>query len=181
MFENSFINRVIHKSLWVLLLPACLLWAACDVLSRPAASATQRASGSEFATEWQGQPLRPLALSEVEERFARRFPGTLSRLTNGTQVLVVRSVDKPTRMLHPATDCYQGLGYQIAAQQLELDSERLLWRCFEARRGGQRQRVCERIVDAGGRGFTDTSAWYWAAVLGQSQGPWQAITVASPL
>lgn len=181
MFENSFINRVIHKSLWVLLLPACLLWAACDVLSRPAASATQRASGSEFATEWRGQPLRPLALSEVEERFARRFPGTLSRLTNGTQVLVVRSVDKPTRMLHPATDCYQGLGYQIAAQQLELDSERLLWRCFEARRGGQRQRVCERIVDAGGRGFTDTSAWYWAAVLGQSQGPWQAITVASPL
>ncbi len=120
-------------------------------------------------------------LSEVEQRFAQRFPGTLSRLTNGTQVLVVRSVDKPTRMLHPATDCYQGLGYQIAAQQLERDSEQLLWRCFEARRGGQRLRVCERIVDAGGRGFTDTSAWYWAAALGQSQGPWQAITVASPL
>ena len=181
MFENSFFNRVIHKSLWLVLLPACMLWAVFAALNRPVALPDQRAGSSEFATEWQGQPLRPLALSEVEERFARRFPGSLSRLTNGTQVLVLRSVDKPTRMLHPAIDCYQGLGYQIAAQQLERDKEELLWRCFEARRGGQRLRVCERIVDAGGRGFTDTSAWYWAAALGQSQGPWQAITVASPL
>jgi hypothetical protein len=181
MFENSFINRVIHKTLWLAVLPACLLWAAFDALSRPAGAPVQRAGSSEFAAEWQGQPLRPLALSEVEERFARRFPGSLSRLTNGTQVLVLRSVDTPTRMLHPATDCYQGLGYRIAAQQLERDAERRLWRCFEAQRGGQRLRVCERIVDAAGQGFTDTSAWYWAAVLGQSQGPWQAITVASPL
>jgi hypothetical protein len=181
MFDNSFINRVLYKSLWLLLLPACLLWSAFSALSQPAALPDLRAGSSEFATEWQGQPLRPLALSEVEDRFARRFPGTLSRLTNGTQVLVLRSVEQPTRMLHPATDCYQGLGYRIAAQQLERDHEQRLWRCFEAERGGQRLRVCERIVDAAGQGFTDTSAWYWAAVLGQSQGPWQAVTVASPL
>ncbi|MDP2033642.1 MAG: hypothetical protein Q8K29_09560 [Polaromonas sp.] len=181
MFDNSFINRVLHKSLWLLLLPACVLWAAFAALSRPVLVPDTRAGNSEFTTEWQGQPLRPLALSEVEERFARRFPGTLSRLTNGTQVLVLRSVDRPTRMLHPATDCYQGLGYRIAAQQLERDADQRLWRCFEATRGGQRLRVCERIADAGGQGFTDTSAWYWAAVLGQSRGPWQALTVASPL
>lgn len=47
--------------------------------------------------------------------------------------------------------------------------------------GGQRLRVCERIEDATGQGFTDTSAWYWAAVIRQSQGPWQALTVASAL
>lgn len=181
MFDNSFINRVIHKSLWLALLPACMVWAAFSAGSRPGPLPDTRAGSSEFATEWQGQPLRPLALSEVEERFARRFPGTLSRLTNGTQVLVLRHVDQPTRMLHPASDCYQGLGYQIAAQQLERDSEQRLWRCFEAQRGGQRLRVCERIVDAAGQGFTDSSAWYWAAVLGQSRGPWQALTVASPL
>lgn len=182
MFENSFINRVIHKTLWAVLLPACMLWAAVAALTRPAAvPPQQQAVSREFPAHWQGQALRPLALSEVEQRFAERFPGTLSRLTDGHQVFVLRHVEKPTRMLHPATDCYQGLGYRIAAQQLELDSERRLWRCFEAQRGDQRLRVCERIVDAGGRGFTDTSAWYWAAVLGQSQGPWQAITVASPL
>ncbi|MDR1889288.1 MAG: hypothetical protein LBQ81_07940, partial [Zoogloeaceae bacterium] len=59
------------------------------------------------------------------------------------------------------------------------------WRCFVAELTHQgatkRLRVCERIEDADGQGFTDTSAWYWAAITGQSSGPWQAITVASPL
>ena len=41
-------------------------------------------------------------------------------------------------------------------------------------------RVCERIVDAQGRTFTDASSWYWAALLQQSRGPWTALTVASP-
>ena len=51
-----------------------------------------------------------------------------------------------------------------------------------AERGsGQKIRVCERIVDAGGVAFTDTSAWYWAAASGRSSGPWQAVTVARPI
>ncbi|MDB5914465.1 MAG: hypothetical protein JWP22_3140 [Ramlibacter sp.] len=119
-------------------------------------------------------------LTEVEQRFARQFPGTLARLTDGQQVLVLRTVLQPTRMLHPAADCYRGLGWRVAQEQLQQDPDGQLWRCFQASRAGQRLRVCERIVDAGGRGFTDTSAWYWAALLQQSRGPWQAITVASP-
>jgi hypothetical protein len=184
MFDNSFVNRVLHKTLWATLLPACLLWAAASALGRPADAPPPQRVSSEFPATWHGAPLRPLALSEVEQRFARRFPGTLARLTDGQQVLVLRNVDKPTRMLHPAVDCYQGLGYRIAAQQLELDRDQNLWRCFEATQNaasGQRLRVCERIVDAKGHGFTDTSAWYWAAAMGQSQGPWQAVTVARPL
>jgi hypothetical protein len=180
MFDNTFINRVVHKTLWLALLPVCMLWSAAVALHQPTSVQPVQQSAAELPTQWQGQSLRPLALSEVEERFAQRFPGTLSRLTDGTQVLVLRKVDKPTRMLHPAIDCYQGLGYRISAQQLELDSAQQLWRCFEATRG-QRLRVCERIVDAGGKGFTDTSAWYWAAASGQSQGPWQAMTVARAL
>jgi hypothetical protein len=208
MFENSFANRVLHKTLWITLLPACMVWSAFAVLSQPAGMAQppQRAGG-ELPAQWQGAPLRPLALSEVEQRFARNFPGSLARFAieprhggtapaegggadgsidaGGWQVLVLRGVDKPTRMLHPAADCYQGLGYRIAAQQLALDRQRQLWRCFEATRGqagnGQRLRVCERIVDVNGQGFTDTSAWYWSAAMGRSQGPWQAITVARPL
>jgi hypothetical protein len=208
MFENSFVNRVLHKTLWILLLPACIVWSAFAMFSQPAGVVQPPpGAGLELPAQWRGAPLRPLALSEVEQRFARHFPGTLARFAiephaheaaaspgsaaspsmaaGGWQVLVLRGVDKPTRMLHPAADCYQGLGYRIAAQQLELDRERQLWRCFEATRGqpgnGQALRVCERIVDANGRGFTDTSAWYWAAAMGQSQGPWQAITVARPL
>jgi len=181
MFDNSFINRVIYKSLCALLLPACMLWGVIAAWAHPRTVSEPRAQMTELPAEWQGQPLRPLALSEVEQRFARQFPGTLARMTDGRQVLVLRAVHRPTRMLHPAADCYRGLGYRIAHQQLQLDAEQRMWRCFEAARAGQPLRVCERIVDAQGHGFTDASAWYWAAVMGQSHGPWQAITVASPL
>lgn len=181
MFSNTFINRALYKTLWIGLLLACMVWSAVAP-SRSANTVAAAPSGNtELPTHWQGQPLRPLALSDVETRFAQRFPGTLSRMTDGTQVLVLRQVNKPTRMLHPAADCYQGLGYSLSAQVLEQDREQHLWRCFEAARGGQRLRVCERIVDATGQGFTDASAWYWSAALGQSTGPWQAVTIARPL
>ena len=96
-------------------------------------------------------------------------------------MLVWREVRTPTRMLHPASDCYRGLGYRIVDARLERDREARLWRCFVAERDGRRLRVCERIEDAQGLAFTDASSWFWAAQLGRSTGPWQAITVATPL
>ncbi len=85
-------------------------------------------------------------------------------------------------MLHPAADCYRALGYRIAQARLERDAQARLWRCFEAQKSrGQTLRVCERIVGADGLAFTDTSAWYWAAASGRSQGPWEAVTVAQPM
>lgn len=137
--------------------------------------------GSEPPTQWNGRTLRPMALGEVEQRFARRFPGRIARLTDGEQVLVWREVAAPTRMLHPAADCYRGLGYRIADARLERDDDGLLWRCFVAERDGRGVRVCERIVDASGQAFADASSWFWAAQLQRSTGPWQAITVARAL
>jgi len=180
---NHFVNRVLHKALWAALLPLCALWGLGQTVAQ---HSTVRDVGTptqsvELPSEWQGTPLRPLALSEVELRFARHFPGTLARLTDGRQVIVLRTVNQPTRMLHPATDCYRGLGYRVHNEQLEEQTDKTRWRCFIAERGGRAVRVCERIEDAQGQGFTDTSAWYWASVAGQSTGPWKAITVATPL
>ena len=86
-------------------------------------------------------------------------------------------------MLHPAADCYRAAGWRISGERLErMDSaEAPLWRCFIATQGSKSLRVCERIEDAAGQGFTDASAWYWAALAGQSRGPWQAVTVARAL
>jgi len=180
---NRFVNRVLHKTLWAALLPLCVLWSLGQVVAERVASppVAQSTPSVEWPTEWQGNPLRPLALSEVEQRFARHFPGTLARLTDGRQVLVLRQVNQPTRMLHPATDCYRGLGYRIHNEQLEVQADHARWRCFVAERGDHAVRVCERIEDAHGQGFTDASAWYWASVAGQSSGPWRAMTVATPL
>lgn len=152
---------------------------ASSLHSGQAPAASQAAA--ELPTEWDGHALRPLAMSAVEQRFAAQFPGQIARLTDGEQVLVWREVQRPTRMLHPATDCYRGLGYRIEQARLERDAQDRVWRCFVATQAGQRLRVCERIVDSRGQSFTDASSWFWAAQLGQSTGPWQAVTTARSL
>ena len=179
MLDNTFLNRVFFKLACALLAPLCLAIAAWKAWEVPA-QASPPPAAPEFPSEWEGRPLRPLVLTEVEQRFARQFPGSLARLTDGERVLVLRTVLQPTRMLHPAADCYRGLGWRVVHARLQRDAQQALWRCFDALRDGRRLRVCERIVDAQGRAFTDTSAWYWAALLDQSRGPWTALTVASP-
>jgi exosortase/archaeosortase family protein len=162
------------------LLAICALAPLAGLRGAFAATAPEPAA-SEWPREWKGHALRPLALDAVEARFASHFPGRIERLTDEESVLVWREVRKPTRMLHPAADCYRGLGYRIASARLERDAEARLWRCFVAERDGRRVRVCERIEDARGASFTDASSWFWAAQLGRSTGPWHAITVATPL
>ncbi|MBL0729365.1 hypothetical protein [Piscinibacter sp. HJYY11] len=159
-------------------LAACAL---APLALQAGASPRDSRAAPEWPTAWEGRALRPLALSPVEARFASRFPGHIARLTDGEQVLVLREVREPTRMLHPAADCYRGIGYAIADARLERDAQQQLWRCFVAERDGQRLRVCERIVDAKGEAFTDASSWFWAAALGQSTGPWRAVTTARVL
>lgn len=152
-------------------------------LARAAVPAqADRARHVEWPQSWDGRALRPLAMSAVEQRFAARFPGAIGRFTDGERVLVLRSVQRPTRMLHPATDCWRGLGYRVQDERLQRDAQQRLWRCFEAvARDGERYRVCERIEAPDGSAFIDPSSWFWAASLGRSSGPWQAVTVVEAL
>ena len=177
---NRFVHRIAHKALFGVAMAVCALASVAQAWQAPASLPSQ--AFHEWPSTWDGAPLRPLALSEVEHRFAQRFPGAIARMTDGQGVFVLRHVASPTRMLHPAADCYRALGYRVTQVRLENDAQQRLWRCFAAvRKHGETLRVCERIVDADGHAFTDTSAWYWAAAAGRSQGPWQAVTVASSM
>jgi len=147
-------------------------------------------SQPEWPDHYEGERLRPLALSDVEQRFAAQFPGAIARFTDERRVITLRQVNAPTRKLHPAADCFRGLGYRVSDIALshresgQASSGRQpaqLQRCFVATRQGRSLRVCEVIEDAAGRGFTDTSAWYWAALSGESEGPWLAVTTVSPM
>lgn len=185
LLAQRFVHRVLYKAGFGTLLLLCALWALAQALLPLSMSSTthstrQQAGAWEWPAQWDGAALRPLAMTPVEQRFARQFPGSLARLTDERQVLVMRHVTAPTRMLHPAADCYRALGYRITDHQLEEDGQNRRWRCFIATRAdGTPLRVCERITDAQGQAFTDTSAWYWAALRGQTTGPWLAVTTAS--
>jgi len=199
LFANRFVQRVLHKTALAAALLLSLLWALAQA-AWPTGAAPASGPAWEWPTTWEGRPLRPLAAGPVEQRFARQFPGEIVRMSvarppeearsageaegrpvfDGQRVLVLRHATAPTRMLHPAEDCYRGLGYRIADTRLEQDAQQRLWRCFIARRaGGAPLRVCERTTDAQGQAFTDTSAWYWAAVAGRSTGPWLAVTTVA--
>lgn len=167
------------KAAFAVVLVLCAWWPA--LATRAGGPHEAGAVFVEAPREWAGRPLRPLALGAVEQRFAAQFPGRIARLTDGEQLFVWRQVNRPTRMLHPAADCYRGLGYRIDQARLERDAQARLWRCFIAERNGQRLRVCERIEGSDGQSFTDASSWFWAAQLGHAGGPWQAITIARPL
>ena len=243
---NTFTHRVLGKCAFGAAMLGCALLGALGQGAAGAAASVVATAPAELPSHWQGQPVRPLALSAVEQRFAQAFPGHIARLTDGRQIVVLRDVRQPTRMLHPAVDCFRALGYRIEGERLESvpprspaargalppegalatlgglgGSSMALWsgvgqeqassllqtvalrvtdrlpldeapaastadtpphiqRCFTARKDGVALRVCEQIEDAAGRRFADTSAWYWAAVLGQSTGPWRAVTVTRP-
>ena len=140
---------------------AALLFAAIWPL-RPADSVTVAARQSatvEWAeAAWVPQDTAPrrLPLSAREQGFARQFPGHIARFADSRHEWIVRVIDKPTRMLHPATDCFRGLGYTVTPL-----------------------RVCERIFDAQSGRWTDASSWYWSALLTRADhtmGPWWAVT-----
>lgn len=166
---------------WPAIAVLAFVLAALLPLLVPAAPAP-RAQHVEWPSQWDGRALRPLAQSAVEQRFAERFPGAIGRFTDGQRVVVLRRVNAPTRMLHPAADCFRGLGHRLGAIALERDARARLWRCFESTApDGQRLRVCERIESGDGSSFIDPSSWFWAAALGQSSGPWLAVTVVEAL
>jgi len=120
-----------------------------------------------------------LGLSPLEQRFAKQFPGQIARFADNRHEWIVRVMDQPTRMLHPALDCFRGMGYQVGPARVRLDRHGEQWRCFRAGGKSKDLNVCERIFDAQGGRWTDASSWYWSALLTggrQSRGPWWAIT-----
>lgn len=125
-----------------------------------------------------GQVLRPLPLTEHELRFGGDFPGQIGRFTDGRREVIIRWVTEATRKLHPASDCFEGIGFHVRPLPLHVDGDGLLWSSFLATRGNERLQVRERIYTDTGESWTDVSSWYWAAARESSTGPWWAVTIA---
>jgi hypothetical protein len=128
--------------------------------------------------EFRGRPLIEVPMSIEERRFIGDFPGAVARFSDGENDIIMRWVSQPTRRLHPAEDCYRGWGYEVSQSRIHEDRDGTRWRCFTAFRVGRERDVCEQLSDADGRHFTDISAWYWAATLRRTTGPWLSTTVA---
>jgi hypothetical protein len=152
-----------------------LLFAQTNLQSRELPS-----SFSEWPTSFEGRALTALPLSEREQRFSRDFPGQTARYTDGQREIIIRRITEATRKLHPASDCFEGIGYRVHPLPLRVDKTGARWGSFMATRGAERLRVYERIyADDGGSSWSDVSAWYWSAAIGgKTSAPWWSVVIA---
>jgi len=129
-----------------------------------------------------GVALVELPLSEMEQRFARTFPGQIGRFAWGEREVIMRRTVRPTRRMHPAADCLRAAGFETRAEPLFRDVESGLWGCSTARKDGRRWQVLERYLSSDGSLLaTDASAWFWQAMAQPDEGPWTALTVIEEL
>ena len=160
-----------------LFLGLCLFAAAAPCLQGRGASRPDGGAFPGWPTQFEGRPLRALPLTALEARFEQGFPGRVGRFSDGQREIVLRWVSRETRQLHASSDCFKASGYRIEPLPLQRVGEQR-WSRFRATRGAQVLEVRERISDRTDGQWSDVSAWYWAALLGRSQGPWWAVTVA---
>jgi hypothetical protein len=125
-----------------------------------------------------GKTLTSLPLNEMEKRFATEFPGRIARFSDGEREIIIRWVTEATRKMHPASDCFQGLGYTVKPLAAYRDPGGSLWTSFAASKGEEQLLVYERINSDSGETWTDVSAWYWSALRHNGSGSWWAVTVA---
>jgi hypothetical protein len=131
-----------------------------------------------WPTSFENRPLTALPLTPLEESLQKDFPGRVGRFSDGQREIILRWVTRETRKLHASSDCFKANGYRVEAMSIKsTGNER--WSRFGASRGTSRLEVAERIYSQDGGQWSDVSAWYWAAQLGRTHGPWWAVTVAA--
>lgn len=161
---------------------AIVLAAALASATAPLVATTHSAAAPAAFPGWpaayDGRPLTQLPLTAREQSFAEGFPGRIARFTGGHREIILRHVTTATRRLHPASDCYKGLGFSIEPLPLRRDANGQPLGCFSASKGATRHTVCEGLRDAKGAAWSDISQWYWDALLGRVNGPWWSIVVA---
>lgn len=163
------------KRMWIVLHIIALL---VPFMGISANAGHTTASDITWPAEFEGKNLERLELSDMERGFSRGFPGRIARFTDGSREIIIRRVERATRKLHPASDCLKGGGYSVKSLPVRADPAGNHWGCVRAVQGGRVLNVCERIYDEAGNSWSDTSSWYWSAVLEKSSGPWWAVTVA---
>ena len=163
----------------VALVLAVIAAALAPLVDMPKVMATAALGGFPgWPAQYEGRALTEMPLTRREAAFVRDFPGRVGRFSDGRREIIVRWVGAPTRLLHPAADCFRGSGFAITPLPARRDAAGAAMGCFRATHGADGLTVCELIRDEGGETWPDVSAWYWNAVFGATHAPWWSYVVA---
>jgi len=156
--------------------------AALAPLARPVrperAAPADLASFPGWPEAFEGRPLRALAPTDLDRRFADGFVGRVARFTDGTREIVFRWAPRAHRDVHPSEVCFRAAGWDVVPLPLAVGADGALAGGFRATRDDETLVVREQVRDAAGRTWGDVTAWYWASLLGSTDGPAWVVTVA---
>ncbi len=148
----------------------------------PTEGTAQRISHSTVLHAYQGSPLTRIPLSFLEENFYQNFPGSIAIYESAEFKLIVRQVNRATRKLHPASHCLRAEGFRIGEKKVTNDKNGGNWLIYSIARDSEQFQVRERIAcPSSEEAWAEITAWYWHAFFNPSTGPWEAVTVISPL
>lgn len=167
------------------LLAAAGAAALIPLLPASAAQSSTPCREPAWPESWCGQPLRRLPETEMDRRWAAAAPGPLARfaLPDGGELLL-GWVDRPSRAVHPAEDCYRGSGYAVSPLKpvrapVPAGGEPVTWRRFRAERRGESLTVRGVILSQTGESYPDPAWWWWktAGPGARDRGPWWVATI----
>lgn len=137
---------------------------------------------ADHLTSYMGEALTPLPLTPAEEKFYTGFPGSVATYEGHSFKLIVRTVTRATRKLHPASHCLRAEGFSISEKSRTTLPDGSRWLTYTATRNGAQWLIREHISQIDGdMQWSEIPAWFWHAFLHPTGGPWEAITIMQPL
>lgn len=146
---------------------------------------------------WNGRPIAQAEQSPETAGFWSAFPGVCREFTAvapghsaaAPERIVMRLVTRPTRLLHPAEDCFRGSGYSVTPLPARTDRHDRLWSGFTGEKNGRKHTVRQCIIATGSldlrnveenaeaKSWPDVSSWYWDAARPGTSVPATALAV----
>ena len=161
-----------------LFIAACLVAAIIPFYNPDSSALPELSTVPDWPVEYLSLKHKKTELTSKEQQFYKNFPGRMIKLSSGNTEYVIKLVTKPTRKLHPASDCYKGFGYSITPGPVMRDENGNHWSSFTATKMESRVLVKERVYNESGQNWPDVSGWFWSAMFNKKSGPWWVVTVS---
>ncbi len=157
---------------------ACFIAAVIPFYNSNSKELNELSTVPEWPVEYLSLKHQKTELTSKEKKFYQHFPGKIIKFSAKNTEYVIKWVTKPTRKLHPASDCYKGSGYAITSEPVYRDKNGKYWSSFNATKNKSKVIVKERIYNDSGQSWPDVSGWFWSALFNKNSGPWWVVIVS---
>ena len=167
--------RFTAMAVFVVAAMVCIGWHPSSVREDDTAKGVESFPG--WPKTFDGETLVEESQNELEQVFAKDFPGRIGRFRAGGRQVILRWTTHATHRVHGSVYCLRAAGWNIEPYPQDRGDDGV-WSVFRATRASDSLTVREQVRCADGTNFPDVPTWFFHAILGRSHGPWWIVTVA---